>query len=241
MTKRINGDLYSDLITSADPRQMASGGYPRLNIDRIVIHHNGGMNTAGALTWWSIDSANIGGFQTSAHYQVDNDQIIGAVGEETPAWHAGSANMNQRSIGIEHVNSTLAPNWLISNKTFESSARLIADISKRYNIPIDAKHVIPHSDVFNTSCPGGIDMAKLRKRANEIKNGVKPPMNNKLKLKRTAWLYAADGLTPLHPNDNMRNADYYDVGSEFVKLGEVGRCYKVRSAGRVVFLRKENF
>lgn len=37
MTKNINGDIYSDLITSYDTRAMAAGSIPRRKIDRIVV------------------------------------------------------------------------------------------------------------------------------------------------------------------------------------------------------------
>lgn len=37
MTKNINGDIYSDLITSSDSRPMAAGSIPRKKIDRIVV------------------------------------------------------------------------------------------------------------------------------------------------------------------------------------------------------------
>ena len=37
MTKNINGDIYSDLITSYDTRPMAAGYFARKPIDRIVV------------------------------------------------------------------------------------------------------------------------------------------------------------------------------------------------------------
>ena len=40
--------------------------------------------------------------------------------------------MNARSIGIEHKNATGAPTWTISEATYASSAKLIADIAHRY-------------------------------------------------------------------------------------------------------------
>lgn len=167
MTKKINGDLYSDLITSADSRTMASGVIPRAKIDRILIHHNATTNKDVAINTWLAN----GSAQTSAHYEVAGKQIIGIVGEGTTAWHAGNGDMNARSIGIENVNATGAPNWTISNDTFESLSKLVADIAKRYGFPIDTTHVIPHKAVVSTDCPGGIDVAKVIKRANEISGG----------------------------------------------------------------------
>lgn len=164
MTKNINGDLYSDLITSADSRAMACGSIPRQKIDRIVIHHNATTNKNVAINTWLAN----GPAQTSAHYEIANNEIIGIVGEGTTAWHAGNGDMNARSIGIENVNNAGAPNWTISDATFDSLSRLVADIAKRYGFPIDSTHVIPHKAVVSTACPGGIDVAKVIKRANEI-------------------------------------------------------------------------
>lgn len=82
--------------------------------------------------------------------------------------------MNQRSIGIEHLNSTGAPTWLVDEKTYQNSAKLIADICKRYKIPCDRQHIIGHKEVPTaTACPGGLDVDRLVRMAKDILNGVK--------------------------------------------------------------------
>ena len=169
MVKNINGDVYSDLITSYDSRAMAAGYFARKPIDRIVIHHNATTNKNVAINTWLANGA----AQTSAHYEVADNEIIGTVGEQTAAWHSGNGAMNARSIGIEHKNATGAPTWTISEATYASSAKLIADICKRYGFKPDATHVIPHSQVHATACPGGINMNKLRSMAMAIYNGHK--------------------------------------------------------------------
>ena len=169
MTKNINGDIYSDLITSSDSRPMAAGSIPRQKIDRIVIHHNATTNKNVAINTWLAGGA----AQTSAHYEVADNEIIGTVGENVSAWHSGNYDMNARSIGIEHKNATGAPTWTISEATYASSAKLIADICKRYGFYPDATHIIPHKQVHATACPGGINMSKLIKMAQKVYNGGK--------------------------------------------------------------------
>lgn len=169
MVKNINGDIYSDLITSYDKRAMAAGYFTRKPIDRIVIHHNATTNKDIALNTWLAN----GPAQTSAHYEVADNEIIGAVGEQTAAWHSGNGPMNARSIGIEHKNATGAPTWTISEATYASSAKLIADIAHRYGFYPDSTHVIPHKQVHATACPGGIDMNKLIRMAQTVYNGGK--------------------------------------------------------------------
>ena len=172
MVKNINGDIYSDLITSYDKRAMAAGYFTRKPIDRILIHHNATTNKDVAINTWLANGA----AQTSAHYEVADNELIGTVGEQTAAWHAGNADMNARSIGIEHKNATSAPSWTISEATYVTSAKLIADIARRYGFYPDSTHVIPHKHVVATACPGGIDMNKLITMAQKVYNGgkVKP-------------------------------------------------------------------
>lgn len=152
--------VWSKLTTYVDQRPMNgsahdSATYPRHKIDRVVIHHNSGTNYQGALnTWLKGGPAN-----TSAHYEITPTQIIGAVDETRSAWHAGNKLMNQRSIGLEHVNSAGAPGWPVAEATLKLSAKLCADICKRYGIPIDSTHIIPHKSIVATDCPGGINMA----------------------------------------------------------------------------------
>lgn len=150
--------VWSKLITYVDERPMNGSaqndaGYPRHKIDRVVIHHNSTTNYKVALNTWLK-----GGKMTSAHYEITPTQIIGCVDETRSAWHAGNKPMNQRSIGLEHVNSSGAPNWEVAEATLKNSARLCADICKRYGIPIDSTHIIPHKSIVATDCPGGINM-----------------------------------------------------------------------------------
>lgn len=122
-------------------------------------HHNATTNDAVARHTWYVST----GHGTSAHYQVTPDKIWGCVGENYVAYHAGNYPMNQRSIGIEHLNNTGAPTWTIAEETYRNSAKLIRDICERYNIPIDRQHILKHSEVslLGTACPGGIDIDRL--------------------------------------------------------------------------------
>lgn len=146
-TKNINGEIYSGLITGVDPNAMNSDSN-RTKIDRIVIHHNATTNDAVARSTWYVAT----GHGTSAHYQVTPDKIWGCVGENYVAYHAGNYPVNQRSIGIEHLNNTGAPTWTIAEETYRNSAKLIRDICERYGIPIDRQHIIKHGEVSATAC-----------------------------------------------------------------------------------------
>ena len=80
----------------------------------------------------------------SAHYGVGDDEIHQWVKESDTAWHAGNLMVNRQSIGIENEGG---PDLPISEATYQTSAKLIADICKRYNIPIDREHILGHREV----------------------------------------------------------------------------------------------
>ena len=132
-------DVFSKLTTSVDPRPMNISSRNGIAIDRIVIHHNATTNKEVALSTWLQSGA----AQTSAHYEVTPTEIIGCVSESDAAWHCGGtggydiprmANPNQRSIGIENLNSTGAPSWQIDPRTMANLAKLVKDICNRYGI-----------------------------------------------------------------------------------------------------------
>lgn len=110
----------------------------RTVIDLIVIHTmenqekpNGARNVA---SWFASDASP----QASAHYCVDDSEIIQCVREKDVAWHAEEANHN--GIGIEHAGTAAQSRdeWQdeYSQKELARSAYLTANLCARYNIPV---------------------------------------------------------------------------------------------------------
>ncbi|MDN6519007.1 MAG: N-acetylmuramoyl-L-alanine amidase [Enterococcus sp.] len=158
---------------------MNSGSRGGIAIDRIILHHNATTNKDVAMNTW-LQSGAAG---TSAHYEITPTEIIGCVGEQYAAWHAGGtgpadppriANPNYRSIGLENLNSTGAPNWSIDPRTITNCARLVADICKRYGIPCDRQHVLGHNEVTATACPGGMNVDEVVRQAKQFMTGNTP-------------------------------------------------------------------
>lgn len=201
-TKRVNGDLFSGLITDVDPNIMNADNN-RTKIDRIIIHHNATTNDAVARSTWYVSS----GHGTSAHYQVTPNKIWGCVGEESVAYHAGNYPMNQRSIGIEHLNNTGAPTWTIAEETYQNSAKLIADIATRYNIPIDRAHILKHGEVSQTACPGGINIDRLVSLAKQYQSNGAPTV------KKSAEPTAKVKVETVNYKDKAFAIRLYDVKS----------------------------
>lgn len=98
----------------------------------------------------------------SAHYGVERDgTIIQMVNEKDIAWHAGST-ANNWTIGIEVAGFTKRPDdfskpgMIQVGETFQedigfskvqiqSLARLVAEITARYDIPVDKYHIFGHA------------------------------------------------------------------------------------------------
>lgn len=142
--------LEPDAYTLVGPHRFTRGR--SRPIDRIVIHHNAGVNLTGEAVrdLWNNSR------EASAHYQVEpNGRICQLVNDSDTAWHAANADINARSIGIEHANISGPPRWQISDATVENGARLVAALCRAYNLgrPQWRRNVFPHSDYTSTSCP----------------------------------------------------------------------------------------
>jgi N-acetyl-anhydromuramyl-L-alanine amidase AmpD len=118
-------------------------------IDTIVIHATDGGSLLGNVWWLSG-----GHSHASAHYVVARDgSIVQLVHLSDIAWHAGNWKVNCHSIGIEHVGETYDPAGFTVDE-YRSSARLVAWLVRRYDIPVDRKHIIGHAQVPDPNHPG---------------------------------------------------------------------------------------
>lgn len=168
-TKNVNGDIYSELITSSRPELFGNWGVRDMkSIKYIVIHGTLGLSVQSAVNAWT------GGRQASANYIVHDNQIVGCVGENYTAWHCGGqgAITNQNSIGIEHVNATLnGANSTFSAQTVETGAKLVAEICKRLGIVPSRKTIVGHKEVYATACPQSLNLDDYVKKVLSYYNG----------------------------------------------------------------------
>jgi N-acetyl-anhydromuramyl-L-alanine amidase AmpD len=126
----------------------ATNGGARL-IDTVVIHMVQGSYSS-AVKWFQTPRADV-----SAHYVIRSadGKIAQCVDDTNIAWHAGSWQVNETSIGIEHEGYFDDPAWL-SPELYRSSARLVAYLCGWYGIPVDRQHIVGHNEVAYTECPG---------------------------------------------------------------------------------------
>jgi N-acetylmuramoyl-L-alanine amidase CwlA len=167
----------------------------RKPIDRIVIHWFGVGKQAAADSQFQKTPG------TSAHYSIEDNSIHQYVKEENVAYHAGVYAMNQRSIGIEHSAEPTRP---ATEETYKNSGALVAEICKRYNIPLDRTHIIKHSEVKATQCPGTMDLDKIINLAKGFMANtitIETTLYEKLVGNATAKKEVAEYLKIVNPDD----------------------------------------
>jgi N-acetyl-anhydromuramyl-L-alanine amidase AmpD len=156
-------------FVGAAPGNFASGRAAGMKPGIIVLHSaNGTLGQTDA-------RYNTPGDGLSSHYAIGPDGAIHVyVKEEDTAFHAGLAvnatssevlarprtNPNFYSIGIDFAG---AAGTLLTPAQIEAGAALIRDVATRWGIPLDAIHVVRHSEIrASVNCPGAaLDVAAL--------------------------------------------------------------------------------
>lgn len=174
-----------NIIQKPSPNQDSN----RTMVDRVVIHWMAGTLAAADAVFSKPNG-------TSAHYGIEDNLVHQYVEESRVAYHAGNYSMNQRSVGIEH---SAQPGRDASEATYKTSGELLAGICKRHHIPLDRAHIIKHSQVVATQCPGTIDLDKLISIAQSFTNSA-PPMNND---RRPYWFDRLNTVTFKTPHEKV--------------------------------------
>ena len=158
--------------------EVGRAGY---KIKGIVIHHAVTTNISAVDATFANASR-----RASAHYTVSGKEIHQHVSEANTAWHCGNWYGNHATVGIETVNSTLAPDYKVSDQSLDTLIKLVADIAKRNKLGklwLDPKADYPtlsgHKDWYGsaTACPGPYLYPKLQyiaDKANAINYPPKP-------------------------------------------------------------------
>ena len=119
---------------------------------KYIVIHDTGNTSKGADANAHFSFFNSGDKQSSAHYFVDDTQILRIIKESDKAWHCGDGNgkygiTNENSIGIEiciNMNGDF-------NIAFNKCAELTSSLLKKYNLPIE--NVVRHYDASRKICP----------------------------------------------------------------------------------------
>lgn len=84
------------------------------------------------------------------------NQIGQYVKERDVAWTNGNRAANWRAVTIETSNCGGEPDWPVSDASFNTLVRLVADIAKRNGLGklVKGKNLTWHSMYAATACPG---------------------------------------------------------------------------------------
>ena len=136
-------------------------------IEYLVMHYVGAVSTArnNASYFKNIYRA------ASAHYFVDDNEIVQVVEDKDIAWHCGNdvyynGARNSNSLSIEMCCYKMDNgNLNVTEKTESNAVELAKELIKKYNIPIN--NVVRHYDVTHKNCPA--PMVNSEERWNEFK------------------------------------------------------------------------
>jgi len=125
----------------------------------IVIHYVGAVSSA----WANSVYFKYANRNASAHYFVDDNEIVQVVADSNASWHCGDKLKNgnsgkyygkctnSNSIGIEMCCYSNNSKLDISMQTISNTIELVKMLMTKYNI--SAENVIRHYDVTNKICP----------------------------------------------------------------------------------------
>lgn len=85
----------------------------------------------------------------STHYVIrsEDGEITQMVRTEDIAFHAGNWTFNSQAIGIEHEGFVAEGAIWFTEEMYRSSARLVRYLAKRYDIPLDRRHILGSDEI----------------------------------------------------------------------------------------------
>ena len=115
-------------------------------IEQIVIHDIEGAAPSSLNIFQNPQSA------SSTHYVIDGDgTIYQVVREKNIAYHDGNFWSNEHSIGIEHAGFDATGYRWYNATEYLASAKLVAYLLKKYDLPLDRAHIVAHGTVSSPS------------------------------------------------------------------------------------------
>jgi GH25 family lysozyme M1 (1,4-beta-N-acetylmuramidase) len=138
------------------------GGRSGQSIQYFTVHHCASTSNG------NVEYLAYSAVEVSANYVLRNDnQLVGLIPEELAAWTTGPV-VDNKSITVETVNTTGAPNWNVSAAQKETLAIMFLDFSERYGWgrPTRARIQGHQEWGISTACPGPDLLGSLQAIAN---------------------------------------------------------------------------
>ena len=214
---------YSPLTTTVRAPNGKWSSRKGTKITRLNVHHWAGKVGGDTRLIESSD-------RVSANYLILSDgSLIGSVSESFRAWTSGSFAADAPAITVEIQNSTLGPDWCISDAAMRTLELLAADVAKRYGWSgIARAQVRGHREFAATSCPGPYVYPRLSfiaSNAEAIRRGAIPVPGTKPTLPPTPVpsTPATTKLWPAYALVEDGNFSYYSTLAYQKLLKGLGR------------------
>ncbi|RIM85674.1 hypothetical protein BU107_11455 [Staphylococcus xylosus] len=125
------------------------------SIAGVVIHNDyGSMTPSQYLPWLYSREENGTHVNGWASVYVDRNEVLWYHPTDYIEWHCGNQWANQNLIGFEICGSY--PGHLL-NEVFlqneEATLKIVAEVMKSYNLPVNRETINLHRQYFGTSCP----------------------------------------------------------------------------------------
>lgn len=119
---------------------------------KYIVVHDTGNTSEGANANAHYNYFNSKNQGASAHYFVDDTQVLRIIKDEDKSWHCGDGKgkygiTNENSIGVEMCINKDGD----FNRTYQNTVELVKHLMNTYNIPIG--RVVRHYDASRKICP----------------------------------------------------------------------------------------
>lgn len=166
----MGGSGRTPYATEVHDTSQKSARNPNVTPSLIVVHHAATTSFGGVVTM------ELGTKQVSSTVVIKDDECASMFDEAFRAWSLSSQQYDSLSLSSETCNSGGADQgWPISEKSYVTLAKVIAEWCRKYKIPADREHIIGHREVYTrygasyaTACPGGIDLDRLVRMVVEL-------------------------------------------------------------------------
>jgi hypothetical protein len=160
--------MHFDSIDLTAPSEYATRGGERISV--LQIHHATTTSLSGLRALMSP-----GGRTVSANVAMGSDGHRKLVVPIDKRAYTSATPFDRRSVTVEVCNTSLAPNWGISDGAHEALAHMAAEMHAEFGMSLDRQHIIGHREVpgtYATACPGpSMNLDRIVRRAREIAEG----------------------------------------------------------------------
>lgn len=153
---------------------------------QFLVIHDTGNSGRGANAFNHFKFFGGGNRNASAHYFVDDHEIVQIIGDSFSSWHCGDNQGHGRALnGVRNCTSIGIELCINSDgdyqKAYENLVELVKNLRVKFNIPI--KNVCRHYDVSRKRCPGTFFTKNLWEK---FLKDIKEPIKIKLDLSKAS-------------------------------------------------------